>query len=613
MKLGPLHDGGKVMALESLLIAVGLALAVSLRGFEPIWRVDLGLSAIGVLTGVAYLVGYAAYRRSERSSLGRAVLVAVVVSQPLLLALWLLDLGGSRVVLLGELALLFLGVAWAGVRAPGALRMVVACAFAGVAALPTLIGLARPAAADPAAQSGSVRHYAFSSYHDLSVTTHVALDHESQDGGAMTLLPDGRVLLVAGSGAARLLDFTDSLDTSPVELGLPIDVTAYRALGRREPEFYRVFDAVYDEGSLLVSYVHWDPALDCYALRLAEADFDGTHAGPWVTRFESRPCVALSYMYDTSGGRIALLDPSRLLLSVGSFGLSEPYERSRIEKADHGKILELHRKTWSRRVFTTGHRNPQGLLVTGDRIWSTEHGPQGGDELNLIEAGSDYGWPFVSYGTDYGKKTLSSGATPGDHSGFREPIHSWVSSVGISNLIEVSSGLFPMWRGDLLIGALNGLGNGNALFRVRLLEGRVVTVERIPMAGRKVRDLLELPGDGPLVLWDGRGQVSIVRPADHVFAACTGCHSIRIAQHGIGPTLYGVVGSPVGRHPDYEYSAALRRYGGVWTSARLDRFLQRPQDEVPGTSMEHEGLADPAERAEMIRFLRELSDGRPVD
>jgi glucose/arabinose dehydrogenase/cytochrome c2 len=595
--------------LESLFVAAGLTLAVSLRLFEPIWQVHPGLLAMGLLTGVAYLVGAAAHGRSARPDLGRAALVTIVVSQPILLALRLLDLGGSRLMLLVELALLFVWVAFAGLRWPTPpVRISLAALFAGVASLPTLAGVVSRDADDLSSSVVPDRRYVFTSYVDLGVTTHRVAPEELQDGGAMTLLPDGRVLLVTGSGSGLLLDFADGLETAPLEMRLPLDVAAYRTPDRHQPEFYRVFDVVYDAGTLLASYIHWDRAQGCFALRLAEADFDGSTVGTWATRIETRPCVPLSHVQNTSGGRIAVVDDSRLLLTTGAFGMAHEL----IDDSDYGKVLEIDRSTWKHEVFTRGHRNPEGLLLDGDRVWSTEHGAHGGDELNLLVEGESYGWPRVSYGTDYGKKTLASGAEPGDHAGFAAPVYAWVPSIGISNLIAVSDGLFPQWRGDLLIGALSGLGNGEALFRVRLLEGRAVSIERIPTSSR-VRDLLELPNGGPLVLWDGQGSVRVLRPATHVFSQCTGCHSIRNAQHGIGPDLYGVVGEAVARHGDYVYSAALRRYGRTWTAERLDRFLESPQREVPGTSMEHEGIADPAERAEIIQFLRDISAGRRLN
>jgi glucose/arabinose dehydrogenase/cytochrome c2 len=611
MEPRPRQGGDRGVFLEPLFFAIGLVLVVSYRFFQPIWDVGTGLLTLGTLTGVAYLGGVVVLRRSAGRGFGRSVLIAVVASQPVLLALWALDVSVSRLVLAGELSLLLFGLVAAGVsRGPAPLRALAAFAFAALAALPTMVGRVRPDAG--AVPAGPTQRYLFTSYHDLSIVTYAVIEDDLQEGGALTLLPDGRVLLVTGSGASRLLDFSDGLDASPVELGLPIDVAAYRALGRREPEFFRVFDAMYADGDLFVSLIHWDEGQDCYTLRLVEAELDGTVAGPWATRFESRPCVSLSFMGNTSGGRIAILDSSRLLLSVGSFGIAQAEDEGWGQASDYGKILELDRTTWQSRVFTSGHRNPEGLFVAGDRIWSTEHGPHGGDELNLIEAGSDYGWPYVSYGTDYGKKTLARGRTPGDHKGFSAPIYAWTPSVGISSLIRVTDGIFPMWRGDLLIGSLSGLGNGQSLFRVRLLDGRAVSIEKIQI-GTRVRDLLQLPDGGPVVLWDGRGHVEVVEPADHVFSQCAACHGLRSAAHGIGPDLFGVVSNPVARHDNYDYSAALRSYGGVWTTERLDRFLEHPQLEVPGTSMEHEGVADPVERAQIIQFLGEVTAGRPVD
>lgn len=606
-------DTRRARSLEVAFVAVGLALVVGYRSFEPVWEVGRGLIALGLLSGLSYVAGQFIYRRSVPGGLLQAVKVALIVTQPLLLTLWALDLPVSRVALAGELVLLVVAIAAVGWAWPSGLRVVAAGAFAGLAALPTVVGFTHPDTSPPA---GHRTHYRFTSYHDLSVTTHEVMPGEAQDGGALELMSDGRILLVAGSGDARLIRIGQGgeVEAKKLDLRLPLDVSSYRATVHYQPQFYRVIDVLRDADRLFASYVHWEPNRACYTLRLAEAAFDGSTAGPWKVRFESTPCVPLPYAYNTSGGRIAALDQRSLLLSVGTFGIDDvsksqaDYEGWR-EASDYGKILVLNRDTWEGSVLTRGHRNPQGLLVAGRRIWSTEHGPHGGDELNLIRAGSDYGWPFVSYGTDYGVKRLELGGSPGDHDGYEQPVHAWIPSIGISNLIEVTGGQFPLWQGDLLIGSLGGLGNGRSVFRVRLLEGRAVAVEKIPVDS-KVRDLVQLPEGGPLVLWDGLGNIRVLRAADHVFSQCSGCHTVRNAQHGIGPDLYGIVGQPVARHVNYPYSDAIRRFGGDWTVARLDGFLADPRGRVPGTSMEHEGVVGAAERAEIIKFLSEVSAGR---
>ena len=157
----------------------------------------------------------------------------------------------------------------------------------------------------------------------------------------------------------------------------------------------------------------------------------------------------------------------------------------------YGKVIEIKRNDWSVKVFTRGHRNPQGLLVDGDEIWETEHGPQGGDELNLLQYGKEYGWPNETYGTDYGQKTFKFNKKTGVHSIKKRPIYAWIPSIGISNLMKMSGNAFPAWKGDLMVASLSGLGNGYSLFRVRIREGSAVMVERF-RTGKDRRDLLEM-------------------------------------------------------------------------------------------------------------------------
>lgn len=595
--------------LEPILVAIGLTLAVSVRSQTPIWQVGRGLLALGLLTSAAYLVGYFVYRRrAANRGVLRAMLITMLVSQPVLVALWLLDIEGSRIVLAGELVLLFVFIVMAGIRL-ARLTTLAALVFAVIAAYPTLAGAAAARGANAAAVPDEVR-YVFTNYTDLSVTTHRVMPDDSQDGGSLALLPDGRVLLVAGSGAAMFLDFAHGITGTPVDLHLPLEVARYRAVPRQQLEYYRVFDVDYFRGTLLVTYTYWNSGQNCYTMRLLQAPFDGSKVGNWTSRFESQPCVRMDFMNNESGGRIAVLDSTHILLTVGTFTIEYRDYPNWRDSSDYGKVIEIDMKTGAHEPFTIGNRNPEGLLVAGDSIWSTEHGPQGGDELNLLRRGADYGWPFVTYGTEYGKKTLVLAHTPpGDHTGYTQPVFAWLPSIGVSSLIRVTSPLFPQWKNDLLIGSLSGLGNGYALFRVRLVNGRPVTVERIP-TGIRVRDIIELP-DGPMVLWDGRGRILIVRPGDYVFSACSGCHGILKDFQGIGPDLYGVVGRPVASSPGFEYSPALRHYGGVWTPARLDRFLANPQAEVPGTAMDFAGVPDSARRAQLIRYLSDITGGRP--
>ena len=268
--------------------------------------------------------------------------------------------------------------------------------------------------------------------------------------------------------------------------------------------------------------------------------------------------------------------------------------------------MQINPVDWSARVFSKGHRNPQGLLVNANGIWSTEHGPEGGDELNKLEYGADYGWPFETYGTDYGRKTFR-GEMPGKHVRGKRPIYAWVPSIGISNLIQLEGEQFPAWDGDLMVSSLNG----RSLFRVRMRDDRVVTIERIKL-GERIRDLVEMP-DGKIVIWNGQNTMQIVESANYVFSACAGCHILQAGSHSIGPDLWKVVGRKVAGRRGYTYSKAMRAEIGNWTPERLDKFLANPKQVVPGTSMDFEGVSDPVKRNEIIQLLRGHLDYKTDD
>ena len=152
-------------------------------------------------------------------------------------------------------------------------------------------------------------------------------------------------------------------------------------------------------------------------------------------------------------------DPDTLVLGVGDFGfngLASPHMISQDMSASYGKSILIHIKERRSEIFTSGNRNPQGMYIDPQgNIWETEHGPQGGDELNLLKQGLNYGWPLVTYGTDYGTFAWPLNPKQGDHLGFEAPFFAWVPSIAVSDLIGVEKDLFPVWKGDLLVSSLN--------------------------------------------------------------------------------------------------------------------------------------------------------------
>lgn len=159
-------------------------------------------------------------------------------------------------------------------------------------------------------------------------------------------------------------------------------------------------------------------------------------------------------------------------------------------------------------VWTLGHRNPQGAAFDGrGRLWTLEHGPAGGDELNLITPGANYGWPVVSYGENYNGRPVGSGASSAP--GFAEPVYYWDPVIAPSGFAFYTGDLFP-WKGDILIGSLNPGG----LVRLRLRGDKVVGEERFLEGEARLRDI-EIAADGSiLALVDApNGGIWRLRPA----------------------------------------------------------------------------------------------------
>ena len=157
-------------------------------------------------------------------------------------------------------------------------------------------------------------------------------------------------------------------------------------------------------------------------------------------------------------------------------------------------------------IWTLGHRNPYGLSFAPDgQLWSSEHGPKGGDEFNLITRGSNYGWPMVSNGDNYVGPTIPDHA-PGD--GFAAPAVSWTPVIAPGGMLFYSGNRFTDWRGDAILAGLSS----QALVRVRVNGTSAAEVQRIAM-GTRIRDLVQTADGSLYVITDGAaGELRRVDP-----------------------------------------------------------------------------------------------------
>ena len=383
------------------------------------------------------------------------------------------------------------------------------------------------------------------------------------------------------------------------------------------------------------------------------ADKQGVRASSadWEEVFVARPkCIrdkdkSWHFVGDQAGGRLVSPDRNTLLLSVGDHqfdGFNDTWAASMDPETDLGKIIEIDLRTKESRVFASGVRNPQGLAIARDgRIWETEHGPQGGDEVNVIRRGANYGWPIVTYGMNYGypRRNWPFAPVPGGHDGYEKPAFAFVPSIGISNLVEPSLAEFPDWRNSLIVGSLRA----RSLFLLRTEDDRAVYAEPIDADGERVRDIISRANGQLAYLSDG-GYLVLIRNAERhkgtpksfmvdglaslsrpfpeelpppetspvergrlMYAkVCAQCHALD-GSVGAGPPLNGVVGRRVGSIPGYSYSEALARYDGVWTRDLLVTFVTDPNKDFNGTTM----MVAPISWGEVPNIISFLETTRP--
>ena len=230
--------------------------------------------------------------------------------------------------------------------------------------------------------------------------------------------------------------------------------------------------------------------------KIIRAKFDGSKLLDITEIYKALPNTSKPYHF---GSRLAFDDEGYLYFSVGDRGNRD--ENPQDITRDGGKIYRIkddgsipssnpfvNENEAKKAIYSYGHRNPQGMEknpMTG-KIWVHEHGPKGGDEINIISAGKNYGWPVISYGINYdGTSFTDETAKPG----MEQPIHYWVPSIAPSGMAFVTSDKYPELKGNLLVGSLKFLylehcvlENNKVVKRERILKniGRLRSVEESP-------------------------------------------------------------------------------------------------------------------------------------
>ncbi|HET7672826.1 MAG TPA: PQQ-dependent sugar dehydrogenase [Burkholderiales bacterium] len=312
---------------------------------------------------------------------------------------------------------------------------------------------------------------------------------------SLAFLPDGRMLITEKAGRLRVVR-DGKLEPKAIE-GMP-PVTVHGQGGLHDIVLHPRF-----RENSLVYLAYAARGADGVGTELARGRLTGERLEDVQVIFRQSPKGSAGQHF---GGRIVFDRAGFLYLTLGDRG-----ERDRAQRPDDhaGSVIRLHddgrvpkdnpfvgKAGWKPEKYTLGNRNIQGAALhpqTG-ALWTHEHGPQGGDEVNVIRAGTNYGWPVITYGVNYGIGTrIGEGK---EKAGMAQPLHVWVPSIAPSGMAFYTGDRFPRWQGSLFVGALRD----RMLVRLVLDGEKVVKEERLLQGALgRIRDVRMGP-DGFLYL-----------------------------------------------------------------------------------------------------------------
>ncbi|MAD76858.1 MAG: oxidoreductase [Rheinheimera sp.] len=322
----------------------------------------------------------------------------------------------------------------------------------------------------------------------------------------LAFLADGKMLVTERAGRLRYVSADGSL-SEPIT-GLP-DITVAGQGGLLDIILHPRFA---ENNQLFFSYN--EPGQSGSSTAVARATLSGNTLTDVQVIFSAQPKIDTRHHF---GGRLVFAANGDLFITLGDRGSRR--DDAQTLNTHHGKVVRvqtdgrasvlnpyLQRENALADVWSYGHRNIQGAALhpqTG-QLWTHEHGPQGGDEINIAQADVNYGWPVITYGEEYGGGKI--GKT--EQAGMMQPLHYWVPSIAPSGMTFYTANLFKPWQQNLLVGSLKF----GQLVRLELKEDTVIHEERI-MIGQRIRDVRQGPDGAIYLLTDQKnGQILRVTP-----------------------------------------------------------------------------------------------------
>ncbi|WP_257214786.1 PQQ-dependent sugar dehydrogenase [Variovorax sp. 54] len=320
----------------------------------------------------------------------------------------------------------------------------------------------------------------------------------------VAFLPEGRFVVTEKPGRLRLV-------AADGKLGAPIQGLPPVAAGGQGGLLDVLADSGFAQNRTLY-FCYSEPeagggSANSTALARARLSADGTKLEALKVIFSQKPKVASRAHF---GCRIVEARDGNLFLTLGD-RFSRKEDAQTLDN-HHGKVVRIAKDGSVPKdnpfvgkagalpeIWSYGHRNSQGATLAPDgRFWMTEHGPQGGDEINIPRAGVNHGWPVITYGENYGGGKIGEGITRKD--GMEQPLHYWVPSIAPSGMAFLTSDRYgAAWKGNLFVGSLKF----GYLDRIELKDDKVVAEHKLLADGRaRIRDVKQAPDGLLYVLTD---------------------------------------------------------------------------------------------------------------
>lgn len=321
-------------------------------------------------------------------------------------------------------------------------------------------------------------------------------------GAALAVMAGGRLLLGGGENGSSLFIY------DPIKKSTRLAGRVIKATERLNDSRFAITDiGILAESTtraeLLISFPTYSRASDCVSVHLYRytlnlgSKLSLTRGKLW---FKSNPCVPVNAVQHAAG-RLAIIDNKSAYLTIGDLGFTEIGNVNR--RGDLGSVFKVSAST--REKISQGHRNQQGIVLIGKDLYTSEHGPRGGDELNIIEKGVDYGWPAVTFGEPYSSGDYVKPERTGSHDGFTEPLTYWVPSVAPTELVQLPGTQWGIWSGQIVMGTLRE----ESLIFIELTDSKKVGKISAYSVSERIRDL-EIGRNGEMIATTDNGKLLFI-------------------------------------------------------------------------------------------------------